>query len=372
MFRPTRSSGWRGPSTGCPVAEHGRYRKLYPRLWRHPGFRGLTPAARELALYILAGPQTNAVGLFAFSPAAAAEDLNLETDAVREAMAMLHAVFGWEFDPEARVLYIPSWWRWNRPENVNILKGNLKALQEVPANRFLETFRSNTEWLPTDLHATFQECVRERSGNASRNASGKGSGTFKKGSPKPSPIQDQDQDQDQDHRSRFQRWWSAYPKHVAKQAALKAWRKLEISNDLLERMLAVLALQKQSPAWLKNGGEFIPHPATYLNQRRFEDEIPVSSDGPAYPKWDECRICGDCHEVGKCPQWLCRDCRQHHNPVEYCTAKRTREFHEAEARDIAALAEAEGLTPERAREVLHERKMATWHEATKGVRRPAS
>jgi hypothetical protein len=44
----------------------GRYRKLYPRIWRHPGFRSLTKSARELALYLISGPQTSRIGVFCF------------------------------------------------------------------------------------------------------------------------------------------------------------------------------------------------------------------------------------------------------------------------------------------------------------------
>lgn len=38
-------------------------------------------------------------------------------------------------------------------------------------------------------------------------------------------------------------------------------------------MLAALAQQKKSPQWVKDGGEFIPHPATWLNQGRWQDEV---------------------------------------------------------------------------------------------------
>ena len=39
---------------------------------------------------------------------------------------------GWQYDPAARVLYLPSWWRWNGPSNPNEMKGRLKGLDELP------------------------------------------------------------------------------------------------------------------------------------------------------------------------------------------------------------------------------------------------
>lgn len=73
-------------------------------------------------------------------------------------------------------------------------------------------------------------------------------------------------------RERFADFWRCYPKKVGKDAALKVWEKLKPSADLLAQMLAVLAWQKQQEAWVKDGGQFVPHPATWLNQGRWQDE----------------------------------------------------------------------------------------------------
>ena len=64
----------------------GRYRKVYPRIWRHPGFQGLTKSGRELALYLLTGPQSSRIGLFYFSVATAAEDLNVGVETLRKGL----------------------------------------------------------------------------------------------------------------------------------------------------------------------------------------------------------------------------------------------------------------------------------------------
>jgi hypothetical protein len=66
----------------------------------------------------------------------------------------------------------------------------------------------------------------------------------------------------------FESFWSEYPNKTAKQAAIKAWQKLKPSESLLNLMMA--ALKKQKP-YFKVG--FIPHPATWLNGRRWEDDI---------------------------------------------------------------------------------------------------
>ena len=40
----------------------------------------------------------------------------------------------------------------------------------------------------------------------------------------------------------------------------------------VQLMLDALVWQKLQPQWLKDGGQFIPHPSTYLTQERWLDE----------------------------------------------------------------------------------------------------
>lgn len=69
----------------------------------------------------------------------------------------------------------------------------------------------------------------------------------------------------------FEAFWKLYPRKVGKFAAQKSWKKLtsqqrqEILDHLPERI-------KTDRQWLKNNGEFIPHPTTFLNQGRWMDE----------------------------------------------------------------------------------------------------
>lgn len=72
----------------------------------------------------------------------------------------------------------------------------------------------------------------------------------------------------------FADFWEQYPKKVAKPAAEKAWRKVKPSRQLLADLMAGLGRQKASADWQKDGGRFIPHPASWLNGRRWDDELP--------------------------------------------------------------------------------------------------
>lgn len=70
----------------------------------------------------------------------------------------------------------------------------------------------------------------------------------------------------------FERFWKAYPKRVKKLSAEKAWDKLKPNLETCRVMSAALDRFKASDEWARNRGAYIPHPASWLNARRWEDE----------------------------------------------------------------------------------------------------
>lgn len=70
----------------------------------------------------------------------------------------------------------------------------------------------------------------------------------------------------------FAEFWKAYPRKVSKPQALKAWRKLKPDTQAQTAILAGLKRARRSDQWVRGSGQFIPHPATWLNGRRWEDE----------------------------------------------------------------------------------------------------
>lgn len=72
----------------------------------------------------------------------------------------------------------------------------------------------------------------------------------------------------------FDVFWNEYPKKVDKQAALKAWKKIKPDEGLMQQIVASVRKWKASDQWNKENGQYIPYPATWLNKRRWEDEVP--------------------------------------------------------------------------------------------------
>ena len=99
----------------------------------------------------------------------------------------------------------------------------------------------------------------------------------------PYPIQSESvsnapvrEEKDTDHELRFDRFWDAYPRKESKPAARKAFDKVRPDGKLLSKMIDSIERWKRSQQWQENGGQFIPYPASWLNQRKWEDDPPVA------------------------------------------------------------------------------------------------
>jgi len=71
----------------------------------------------------------------------------------------------------------------------------------------------------------------------------------------------------------FVAFWEKYPNKVGKKAAWKAWQKVDITPELIAKIMTALDAAKKSPQWSKDDGRYIPHPATWINGERWDDQI---------------------------------------------------------------------------------------------------
>jgi hypothetical protein len=82
-----------------------------------------------------------------------------------------------------------------------------------------------------------------------------------------------DKELDNKTTDRFEVFWSAYPKKIGKDKCRRWFASRKITDTLFDNMLTALDTHKRSSQWVKDDGQFIPHPYTWLNQGRWQDEI---------------------------------------------------------------------------------------------------
>lgn len=75
----------------------------------------------------------------------------------------------------------------------------------------------------------------------------------------------------------FDLFWEAYPKKVAKQEAIKAWKSLKPDGLLLGKIINGIERWKTSDQWQRENGQYIPYPASWLRGKRWEDSVQPAS-----------------------------------------------------------------------------------------------
>lgn len=78
--------------------------------------------------------------------------------------------------------------------------------------------------------------------------------------------------------SSFEEFWQSYPRRVGKADAERAFDKHDCAK-LLPQILTAIRKCKISADWTKDAGQFIPHPATWLNRRGWDDELLPARNG---------------------------------------------------------------------------------------------
>ena len=70
----------------------------------------------------------------------------------------------------------------------------------------------------------------------------------------------------------FDLFWKAYPRKVGKDYAKTCWKKKK-GKPAIEVIVAAVEKWKADQRWKDDGGRYIPNPATWINQGRWEDEL---------------------------------------------------------------------------------------------------
>ena len=85
----------------------------------------------------------------------------------------------------------------------------------------------------------------------------------------------------QDSLEGFDQFWKLYPKKKGRKDAAKAWEKLK--PDKIQRAVLIASLAKHcvSADWTKDGGRYVPNPATWLNGERWEDVLTPAGGKPS-------------------------------------------------------------------------------------------
>jgi len=78
----------------------------------------------------------------------------------------------------------------------------------------------------------------------------------------------------------FELFWLAYPRRIQKKRARTVFIRAKKKGILpaIDALIAIVVRHTKQAQWAKDGGEYIPHPATWLNGEQWLDELPAETN----------------------------------------------------------------------------------------------
>ncbi len=179
------------------------------------------------------------------------------------------------FDHQGKsYVYQHDWQAWQRVRNPRT------SVQPLPTFDDIEVCEASTR----ELFTSRLEYMAAKETNTSTNSSIDAATVQQRCGPHGKRLEangDRPMANGSDIRDRFERFWESYPRKVGKGQAWRSWLKIRPDDALSAVIVASVEAHRSDPQWVKDGGQFIPHPSTFLNQERWTDqpvEVPQVSD----------------------------------------------------------------------------------------------
>ena len=305
-----------------PTLIMGYYRKIDVRIWSDESFTRMNPPQKLIWLCLLTHPLMTPLGAGVIYHQMLDEVLGNDGDWCYhcQELCVKHDECGNHpkgilkgfkegslILSEDHLIIIPKFLLYNMPQGPNQLAGWIQSCELLPRSPLFKELRDflykilngEPKWLFLGLLDPLADQdvrgLHEKFWSRIEHVISKPEGRIKKGikkgskeaSKSPRREQQQYQYQEQELLKRecpssengafeFDQFWKSYPRKVGKLAAMKSFMKIK-DRPSIDVILAAVEKAKQSEQWRKEHGQFIPNPATWLNQGRWDDNPVIAT-----------------------------------------------------------------------------------------------
>lgn len=229
------------------------YRQVQCSFWDDAFVLGLTPEEKYFFLYLMTNPKTSQCGAYELPLRVAEFQTGFNSETVNKLFARFNEFGKVVYDAKTQEVYLVNWLRHNWIDSPKVIPRVLSDANKLKSNRIRKEI--DTVLIPygyrIDTVAVERREEKEKEREEENKPSASGDALM----------------------TRFATFWLAYPKKRSRGDAEKAWKRIKPNEQLHDRILHALEQAKTSADWLKDNGQFIPHPATWLNAKGWEDEL---------------------------------------------------------------------------------------------------
>lgn len=216
---------------------------------------------RYLYIYLLTSPYNNICGCYEISVKQMAKQTGMSERRCESALRRLEEDHGVVvYDHDSKEVLIPKWGRHNWSTSDKLVKGVEDAAKYIKTpdfkNYILGQLENGIDTISIPYRYTIKHSIDNNTISISNSIVYRGN----------KKIRGSGGEEDKG----FETFWAAYPRKVNKNGARDSFAKVDVP---LETLLKAIETQRRSRQWTESDGQYIPYPATWLNQRRWEDEV---------------------------------------------------------------------------------------------------
>lgn len=265
------------------------YGVVSPQFWLGKTGKALRgdPVAQVIALYLMTSPHARMTGVFYCPLDYIAKETGTPFEGASKGLERLSEGGFCTFDHETEEVFVHRMASFQIGEKLdakdNRCKAIAKEVEKIASSALRKAFVATySEAFNIPKQEEKSKPLRSPSKAPSKPGTGSGTGT---GDKPPLPPKGDVVDLPPG----FVEFWGAWPKGSrtgSKSKCVEVWQRAKL-EPVTATIVAHVTAMKASEGWRKQGGQFIPMPLTYLNQRRWEGSLVDEAGGNkgGQPAW---------------------------------------------------------------------------------------
>ena len=244
--------------------------------WADTFVEDLPPEGKLLYAYLWTNPHCNQAGLYKISLSRIAYETKLPMEELPSLIELLEPKVKWY--PDENLIWVKNFIK-HQYKSPKFLIAAASRLKDINNNGVVrELIEYNLKKYTISIPYTYSMdtvCISDSDTSASASASA--SAKSKAGSGEIGVVKGEEAVKGK--APQFELFWKAYPKKRNKGQAERAFKKAAPDEQLMAAILTAIERAKKSAQWLKDNGQYIPYPATWLNAKGWEDEFEEDRKG---------------------------------------------------------------------------------------------
>ena len=253
--------------------------------WQDEFILELTPEQKFFYLYLMSNSKVNTLGAYVFPLTMSTVELGYNKETVLKLLDHFAQVGKIIWDETTKEVFLLNWPKrnWNkRTATLRALKKDVDALKSPvlreKISAMLSAFCGGEDTIDdTEEQKGTNGNNEEQKGTNGNNEDildGRIENREKRieNREKKKEKEKEDVGTEFDAAAAFEIFYKAYPNKKNVKTARTRWEKMKVTPELFAAIMEGLERAKNSQEWTKDGGAYIPHPATWLNGEGWKNE----------------------------------------------------------------------------------------------------